>query len=101
MGHFKKWAAALLCAGAMAFMPTALAKDFPVQIPLPAAAGTYRAQDDFFLHVNAEWLQTTPIAPEEGLCSTIKTVLPDRVRQQLMAITRSAMPTWSIPPALP
>ena len=91
MGHFKKWAAALLCAGAMAFMPTVLAKDFPVQIPLPAAAGTYRAQDDFFLHVNAEWLQTTPIAPEEGLCSTIKTVLPDRVRQQLMAITRSAI----------
>ena len=44
-----------------AMMPTALAKDVVVQLPLPENAAAAAPQQDFYLYVNADWLKKAKI----------------------------------------
>ena len=71
-------------------MPTALAKDFTMQVPLAENAPTATAQQDFYLHVNGDWISNTPIPADASMVS-VPTQLEEQTRGQLKEITRDAV----------
>ena len=73
-----------------AMMPTALAKDVVVQLPLPENAPAVTAQQDFYLHVNADWLKKAKIPADESSVSA-NSEMNEAVRQQLKDITADAV----------
>ena len=76
---------AVLCV----FAGNVQAKEFAVQLDAPAA-GAPRAQDDFYLHVNDEWLRNTPIPAGAGKVDGFSE-LEQRVQERLQSITETAV----------
>ena len=71
-------------------MPTAMAKDFTVQIPLQEDAPAVTPQQDFYLHVNSDWIKKTQLPADEGQY-TMFHKLQDETRGQLEQITKDAV----------
>ena len=66
------------------------ARDFVVDIPYDPSAKVPRLEDDYYMHVNANWFKTTKINPEEGMASAAQQ-LEDKVLQQTTDLTTKAI----------
>jgi putative endopeptidase len=78
-------------------MPSALAKEtkatapeFKVPIPYPAKIQQTTPQQDFYLHVNADWLQNTKMKPYEYIVSSFS-FAEDKIYDQLKELTKDAI----------
>ncbi len=78
--------AMLLSSGSIAAAP----KDIDVQLDAEQLTTSPRAQDDFYLHVNYEWMKKTPIPAEETRVEAFS-VLDNRARDRLDQITVEAV----------
>ena len=65
------------------------AKDVSVQLDVEGLPEAPRAQDDFYLHVNYDWLKNTPIPEDAGRVDGFSG-LDQQVRMRLRAITTNA-----------
>ena len=65
------------------------AKDVSVQLDVEGLPEAPRAQDDFYLHVNYDWLKNTPIPEDAGRVDGFSG-LDQQVRMRLQAITINA-----------
>ena len=66
MSSKRKRLAAAVCLALTLMTTTGYAKDFTVALPVQENAAVPAAKDDFYLHVNTNWLKTTKIPADEG-----------------------------------
>jgi putative endopeptidase len=78
-------------------MPSALAKEtattapeFKIPVPYAAKIQQTTPQQDFFLHVNAGWLQNTKMKPYEYIVSSFS-FAEDKVYDQMKVLTQDAI----------
>ena len=71
-------------------MPTGLAKDVVLQIPLSESAAPAAPQDDFYLYVNGDWIKKAIIPPDEALTDPTEDLVI-LTRKQLTDITQEAV----------
>lgn len=90
MGFTKKGCGLACCLALTMFMPTVFAKDFMVQVPVQEKDAASSAKDDFYLHVNGDWLKNAKIPPEEGRYDHFS-ILAKQTREQLKEITQEAV----------
>ncbi len=90
MSSKRKRLAAAVCLALTLMTTTGYAKDFTVALPVQENAAVPAAKDDFYLHVNTNWLKTTKIPADEGSYNHF-VALADKTRGQLTAITKEAI----------